>query len=163
MNMPSKCTTHLFAFTALVFMAFLACDSTTNLLGTIASQEIDIFADEGWQQTALDIMRGQRVTIQVVSGRWFEDPLGVWHDADGGPNPWRCGHLDCHEPLPNFPKYALIGKIGETGELLQVGARLEFAADHSGQLYFRPNYGDADIPIFHPEGFVRVKITIHGD
>ena len=133
MNVPSKRNMHWLALTALVFMAFLACNTMTHLFETVAIQEIDVFADEGWQQTAVDIVRGQRVTIQVVSGKWFEDPPGVWHDADGGPNPWRCGHSDCHEPLPDFPKYALIGKIGETGELLQIGARLEFAAEHSGR------------------------------
>jgi hypothetical protein len=144
-------------------MALLACDAMTNLLSAVASREIDVFADQGWQQTTLDVVRGQQVTIQVISGRWFEDPPGVWHDGDGGPNAWRCGNPTCHEPLPDFPKYALIGKIGEAGEILPIGARLEFAPEQNGRLYLRPNYGDVDIPIFHPAGFLRVKITIFRD
>jgi hypothetical protein len=98
------------------------------------------------------------VLIEVVSGQWFEDPPGVWHDAGGNPKPWCCSLPTCHEPLPDFPKYALIGRIGETDTILPVGLQLEFVAENSGQLYLRPNYGDVDIPIFQPEGFVRVRI-----
>ncbi len=163
MNLVSRRSIHLFAITALVFVGSLACNTVTELFETAATQEVDVFADQGWQHTAVEIMRGQRVTIEVVSGRWFEDPPGVWHDAAGEPNPWPCGNPDCHEPLPDFPKYALIGRIGESGELLRIGAQLEFVAEHSGSLYLRPNYGDVDIPIHQPEGFVRVKITVRGD
>lgn len=144
---------------ALALLVTLACATVTRFFNT---PTVDVFANKGWQETNVSIAQGQQVIIEVVSGQWFEDPPGVWHDAGGNPEPWRCGLPSCHEPLPDFPKYALIGRIGDTGQTLQIGLRLEFVAANSGQLYLRPNYGDVDIPIFQPEGSVRVKIIRHG-
>ena len=160
MNVTSQRLNHWLAITSSVIIFSLACNTVTQLLATAGAQVLDVRADEGWQQSPVDIVQGQYVTIEAISGKWFEDPPGVWHDAGGGPNPWRCGNPACHEPLPNFPKYALIGRLGETGGLLPIGARLVFVAGQSGRLYLRPNYGDVDIPIFRPEGYVRVRIMV---
>jgi hypothetical protein len=158
MSKPPKHNSCLFAFTTLLLLVSLACATVAQLFDATT---INILADRGWQDTAVNIVQGQQVTIETVSGQWFEDPPGVWHDAGGNPNPWQCGLPTCHEPLPNFPKYALIGRVGDTSRILEIGLRLEFVAENSGQLYLRANYGDVDIPIHQPEGFVRVKITCH--
>ena len=158
MNKSSKHNPHLFILMTLVFLAALACVTVTRFFDTTT---VNIFANQGWQETAANIVQGQQVIIEVVSGQWFEDPPGVWHDAGGNPDPWQCSLPSCHEPLPDFPKYALIGRIGDTGKMLRIGLRLEFVAENSGQLYLRPNYGDVDIPIHQPEGSVRVKIIPH--
>jgi len=121
-----------------------------------------INANRGWQDTGISIVRGSQVSIEYVSGLWFEDPPGQWHDASGEPNPWICTAPTCHEPSHDFPKYALIGKIGEGGALLKIGNGLDFVAEAetTGILYLRPNYGDVDIPIHNPQGAVTVTITI---
>jgi hypothetical protein len=95
-----------------------------------------------------------------VSGLWFTGAGdGGGHDASGGPNAWTCTNPRCNEPLHDFPKYALIGKVGNSGTILKIGNRLNFGTDGSGTLYLRPNYGDTDIAYFKPEGFITVRIT----
>lgn len=158
MNKPPKHDLPLFVMMAFAFLATLACATVTRYFDTTT---VAIYANKGWQETGVNLVTGQRVIIEAVSGQWFEDPPGVWHDAGGNPGAWRCGLPSCHEPLPDFPKYALIGRIGETDKILQIGLQLEFVAENSGQLYLRPNYGDVDLPIFQPEGSVKVKIIRH--
>lgn len=120
--------------------------------------QVEVFANRGWQDTGIVISRGQQVTIEYVSGLWFEDPPGHWRDASGGPNPWTCSMLQCNEPLRDFPKYALIGRLGDS--VLKVGNRLDFVAEFSGNLQLRPNYSDSDIRIHNPQGSVTLKITV---
>ena len=137
----------------------LACSVVSPQTATPGIVQVAIYANKGWQDTGLVIAPGQQISIEYVSGLWFEDPPDQWHDASGGPNAWTCTAAECHEPLPNFPKYALIGKIGESDTLLRIGNRLDWVAEVSGPLYLRANYGDEDIAIFNPEGAVTVKIT----
>lgn len=125
-----------------------------------AVRRVEVYADEGWQDPGQPVDRGQRVVVEAISGQWFEDPPGVWHDADGGPDPWVCGKPDCHEPLPFYPKYALIGRIGQGGQPFPVGTYVEFVSATSGKLYLRANYGDEDIPIHQPEGSIEVRIEV---
>ncbi len=122
--------------------------------------QAQVLADKGWQDTGISIATGQQVTIEYVSGLWFQDPPGTWHDASGGPNPFTCAAPECHEPSHDFPKYALIGKIGNASTILMVGNHLDLVADTNGVLYLRPNYGDVDMPIHNPQGSVSVKVTI---
>ena len=169
----------LFVILIVLAMALLACSITISPLSTPAPvtvvvpvtqvvpvtsvpsasvYQVQVFANRGWQDTGIAVNKGQQVTIEYVSGLWFEDPPGHWHDASGGPNPWTCTAPECHEPLHDFPKYALIGRLG--GNILRIGNRLDFVAEVSGMLQLRPNYGDVDIPIHNPQGAVTVKVTI---
>lgn len=170
----------LLVMLAVLAMALLACSITISPFSTPVSvtvvvpvtqivpatsvpsvlvYQVQVFANKGWQDTGIVVNRGQQVTIEYVSGLWFEDPPGIWHDASGGPNPWICTAPECHEPLHDFPKYALIGRLD--GDVLRIGNRLDFVAEVSGVLQLRPNYGDVDILIHNPQGAVTVKITIH--
>ncbi len=122
---------------------------------------VDVLANRGWQNTGVSIIRGNRVIIEHTSGLWFTGAAdGGGHDASGGPNPWICSQPECHEPLHDFPKYALIGRIGESDVILKIGNRLDFIAEASGPLYLRPNYGDVDIAYFNPAGAIKVRITL---
>ena len=124
---------------------------------------VKVFANRGWQASGIKVKTGNHITIEYVSGLWYPDG-GVWHDASGGPNPWTCGDPACHEPLPDFPKYALIGAIGPNRDpttILRIGNRLVFTAPQSGMLYLRGNYGDVDLPIFNPPGSVIVHISAY--
>ena len=134
------------------------CTLSFSLDLSPAARTVTIHADRGWQDTGVSLARGEEVTVEMVSGRWFEDPPGVWHDASGGPDPWVCGEPDCHEPLPNHPKYALIGRIGEDGRPFLVADFSRFFAEEAGRLFLRANYGDQDIPIHNPKGSLEVSI-----
>ena len=125
------------------------------------SQIITVLPNKGWQNTDIYINRNNRVIIEYMCGLWFTSAGdGGGHDASGNPNPWICADPNCHEPLHDFPKYALIGRIGESGETLKVGNFIDFRTNSNGLLFLRPNYGDSDIIIFQPEGIIQVRITI---
>jgi serine/threonine protein kinase len=122
---------------------------------------VQVFANQGWQNTGVSVPRDSRVIIEHIAGLWFTGAAdGGGHDASGGPNPWICSAPECHEPLHDFPKYALIGRIGESGDILKVGSRLDLWATSGGMLYLRPNYGDVDIANLNPEGAITVRIVI---
>jgi hypothetical protein len=134
------------------------CTLTFNIDLADPGRTLNVYAERGWQDTGVSLREGEELTLTATLGRWFEDPPGVWHDASGGPDPWICGDPDCHEPLPNDPKYALIGKIGEQGRPFLVGEFSRFFADRPGRLFLRANYGDEDIPIHNPKGSLEVSI-----
>ena len=137
----------------------MGCSLSLDIRTDEGRRSIPIHADRGWQDTGVVLREGEEVIVQAISGRWFEDPEGVWHDASGGPDPWICGTPDCHEPLPQQPKYALIARVGEEGDPLLVGDFLRFFPRETGRLYLRANYGDIDIPIHNPEGQLTVRIS----
>ena len=148
------------AFTCILLASTMLSGCTLSFTLDLAEpgRTLNVYADRGWQDTGVSLREGEEVTLKVTSGRWFEDPPGVWHDASGAPDPWICGDPDCHEPLPNAPKYALIARIGEEGSPFLVGDFSRFFANEAGRLYLRANYGDQDIPIHNPEGSVQVSI-----
>jgi WD40 repeat protein len=136
--------------------------SDNDITKTVPSRAtlLKVIANKGWQNMGVYITGGSHVIIEYKSGLWFTGAGdGGGHDASGNPNPWICSWSGCHEPLHDFPKYALIGRIGESGHMLKVGNRLGLTAEASGTLYLRPNYGDGDIAFFHPEGAIQVSIT----
>ena len=153
---PSK--PHVLPLFLLFSMIVAGCTFSISVGLDGPGRTLTVFADQGWMDTGVSLREGEEVTINVTSGRWFEDPPGVWHDAAGGPDPWICGDPDCHEPLPNDPKYALIAKIGEEALPFLVGEFSRFYADRPGRLFLRANYGDEDIPVFKPEGSLEVTI-----
>ena len=151
-------TTPILAALLLASIMLAGCTLTFNIDLGEPARTLSVHADRGWQDTGVSLREGEEVTLTVTSGRWFEDPPGVWHDASGGPDLWVCGDPDCHEPLPNHPKYALIGKIGEQGSSFLVGEFSRFFAERPGRLFLRGNYGDEDIPVHNPTGSIEVSI-----
>lgn len=127
---------------------------------TNAPVELRVYANQGWQNSGVSVNKGDKVVIVYISDLWFTDDPNGGRDASGAPNEWICGSPECHEPLYDFPKFALIGKIGDTIDFLKVGNYLEFEASSSGILYLRPNYGDEDIASLNPAGSIVVKITV---
>jgi hypothetical protein len=126
-----------------------------------SAYEIRVHANQGWQNTGIALNKGDKVIVAYVSDLWFTSAGdGGGHDASGGPSSWTCSDPGCHEPLHDFPKYALIGKVNDSSEILKVGNYLDFTASISGNLYLRPNYGDVDIEYFNPVGSILVKITV---
>ena len=133
----------------------LGCNNVASPNNTNSPVTFSVYANQGWQNAGISVKNGDRVNIQYISGLWFGN-----HDANGGPEYWTCSLPQCHEPSHDFPKYALIGKIGDNGSVIKVGGGLDFIADTTGVLYLRPNYGDVDIPIFNPQGAVTMEISV---
>jgi hypothetical protein len=122
--------------------------------------ELKVYANQGWQNSGVSVNKGDSIVIEYVSDLWFTDDPNGGRDASGAPNKWTCNLPECHEPLHDFPKFALIGKIGNAVDFLKVGNYLEFEASNSGTLYLRPNYGDEDIAFFNPAGAILVKVIV---
>jgi hypothetical protein len=154
-----------------IFITTIACSIMVNsqpIVATIVTKVstaetniFEVFANKGWQSTGIYIEKGDLTRVGYLSGLWFtSEGDGGGHDASGNPNPWICSSSGCHEPVHDFPKYALIGKIQNSDNILRIGNYLEFVAESSGILLLRPNYGDSDIEVFNPEGSIKVRIII---
>ena len=155
-TIPSRASASACLLVAAAMLASCTLTISMDLAGR--DRSFTVYADRGWQDTGVSVQEGEEIILVAKSGRWFEDPPGVWHNASGGPDPWTCGDPSCHEPLPDQPKYALIGRIGEEGAPFIVGEFSRFFADSAGRLFLQGNYGDEDIPIHNPTGTVEVSI-----
>ena len=60
------------------------------------------------------------------------------------------------EPLPNYPKGGLVGRIGD-GQVFAVGKRREFTAKSSGVLELRIN----DLGVYDAEGNITMRIIVN--
>ena len=111
---------------------------------------IQIFAYRDWQSTGLRVQENDSLTIEA-QGAWMYTP-GELH----GPQGHRRYVSPAFYPLPGVPGGALIGRIGEGGELFYVGERLRWRAERDGLLYLRI---DDDI-LSDNEGYVTVEVQI---
>jgi hypothetical protein len=110
-------------------------------------------AAQGWQPTGLRLEAGQRFTIEYLTGDWSIFPGDSFrYTADGGAS--ACGNPDCVEPLPNYTKSGLIGRIGDA-PAFPVGSYLESTAPSGGMLQLRIN----DAGTHDNEGLIHVRIT----
>jgi hypothetical protein len=162
-NRPIRITHRLILFWVLLALIIAALAYGAFSLQTAYKliKFVAIDANRGWQDTGITIVQGDQISIRYILGRWFEDPPGYWRDASGGPNPWICAAPACHEPSHDFPKYALIGKIGDSDTVLRIGNFLEVVSEANGTLYLRPNYGEDDMVVFNPQGAVIMEVIIH--
>ncbi len=109
---------------------------------------LEIFAYRDWQGTSVQLEQGQRVIIRA-RGEWLYTP-NEWN----GPEGHRRYSSPSFYPLPGVPGGALIGKIGESGQIFYAGAYTNFSAPTAGQLFLRI---DDDI-LSDNEGKVQVTI-----
>jgi hypothetical protein len=94
---------------------------------------------QGWQPTGLRLEEGQAFTVQFIEGDWSIFPEDAFrYGPDGGAS--ACGGADCVEPIPNYTKSGLIGRIGDSEPFI-VGSYLETTANDSGMLQLRVNDG----------------------
>ena len=122
--------------------------------GQIAHSMLDdirIYAYRDWQSTGLRIQQGDLLTLEA-EGTWLYTP-GEYN----GPEGHRRYRAPSFYPLPSVPGGALIGRIGEDGDLRYVGDRAQWRAQSGGLLYLRI---DDDI-LSDNEGFVTVNVQIH--
>src|SRR4051812_17618919 len=109
---------------------------------TVIEQEVQAYANKDWQNTGIEVQRGEIVTIQYISGQW--SPFSGY-DTDGR------GCIDpnlCTQDLSileNFPTNivsgihaALIARISD-GQITVVGNEISFEAKDTGSLMLRMN------------------------
>lgn len=112
-----------------------------------------------WRNSGVNVEVGKQYFIKA-NGRWkiggFCGSTGP--DGVGAYTPlcWDIGQV----LLRGYTASALIGKIGEGGDLFAVGAELALDAKESGTLYFRIN--EQDFVIFDNEGYMDVSVTLTG-
>jgi hypothetical protein len=116
----------------------------------VSLNSIQIFSYRDWQSTGLHVQENDLLTIEA-EGTWLYTP-GEPH----GPEGHRRYASPTFYPLPGVPGGALIGRIGEEGELFYVGERLRWRAECDGFLYLRI---DDDI-LSDNEGYVTVEIQV---
>jgi hypothetical protein len=132
------------------------------------SETFTVSANKAWSDTGIHLMPMQQVTfsaqgtitvgaIDPVNN--FESPAGRGIVTDNG---YRCsvGAAPLPTPFPaaNLPCWSLIGKIGEKGEIFEVGTFSEIKAKAAGVLYLGVNDDD----VTDNAGQWSVKIHLSG-
>jgi hypothetical protein len=150
----------LFAFALLVLLLVFALylqskrEPVEELsIPELNGMEFGVDSAQGWQPTGLRLVEGQTFIISYREGDWSifpDDPYR--YGADGGAS--ACGGADCVEPIPNYTKSGLIGRIGDSEPFI-VGSYLESTANDSGMLQLRVN----DAGTHDNEGIITVLLT----
>jgi len=122
---------------------------------------VEVFAYKGWQNTGVELIENDQVTVEYISGKWTN-----WighnqpYDGNGPPNVYICAQwMDankCVEPIPTFPAGTLIGRVGQ--QLIGIGNRATFIAESAGVLELRIN--DSDKGLHDNAGYIIVQITV---
>jgi hypothetical protein len=121
----------------------------------IPSKEIEIAADQGWQDTGIAFQSGEQVLIEYVSGQVQDQETKI---IDGTGSDYVCGHAGCCEPMPTAPRSALIGKIGSIDDgMFLVGNGINLPVEISGTLFLRIN--DCNSGLEDNSGQFQVQIT----
>jgi hypothetical protein len=92
-----------------------------------------VYAYRQWQSTGLRLNQGDSVRI-TARGEWLYSPYVGLHGPAGGAKPAAAWY-----PMPLAPGGALLGRIGEQGELFYVGSRAYWYAEAPGFLFLRIN------------------------
>ncbi len=91
-----------------------------------------VYAYRQWQSTGLYLNAGDRLRL-TGSGLWSYSPEAGPHGPRGGqPAPG-------YYPMPGALGGALLGRLGEAGEILYVGERFTYVAPEAGFFYLQIN------------------------
>jgi eukaryotic-like serine/threonine-protein kinase len=120
--------------------------------------ETDIDAKAGWQSVGVNLVAGDRVTVEYVSGQWAADATGQTVDADGyaGVAPRQLPGPCAAAPLPAETHAALIGRFA-AGMAFLIGKHRAFPIDQAGVLELRMNAADACAG--DRRGSIRVRVS----
>jgi hypothetical protein len=91
-----------------------------------------VYAYHDWQSTDLFLEQGQCVQIKA-QGEWLYSPAVGRHGPEGGM------YAPDYYPLQYAKGGALVGRIGETGDVFYVGKQTMACAPSLGFLYLRIN------------------------
>ncbi len=91
-----------------------------------------VYAYRQWQSTGLYLKAGDRVRL-TASGQWSYSPEAGLHGPRGAqPAPG-------YYPFPAALGGALLGRLGETGDVFYVGERFTYVAPEAGFFYLQIN------------------------
>jgi hypothetical protein len=108
-----------------------------------------VYAYRQWQSTGLYLNVGDRVDL-TAQGQWSYSPEAGFHGPAGGR--WAPSYY----PLPTALGGALLGRVGETGDVFFVGPRAVFSPSQAGLLYLGIN----DDLLGDNSGVLAVKIKV---
>jgi hypothetical protein len=125
----------------------------------VTQHDVEVYANKNWQDTGLEIRRGETITIQYASGEW--SPFsGYYTDGQGCTDPDVC--TQDLAVLQSFPDNlvsgihaTLIARINQ-GPILVVGNEITFEAENTGGLMLRMN----DKNISDNSGSIIVSVKI---
>lgn len=112
----------------------------------------DISASLGWQSTGVLWRAGETIKFQYVSGEIRDAESIIRGPAGVG---YACGDSTCCEPIPDAPRDALIGRVGDHRFL--IGDRSAIEVQEGGELQLRIN--DCDVGLFDNSGGLQVRIS----
>lgn len=137
--------------------------TTVNTSSSPTSQETteaSISAQQGWQSAQMQVDRGTELAIEVISGEWTYWKDDMPYTQGEGDQGYICADImpynQCAEPLPDFAKGGLIGKIGN--QIFGIGNNATVSIKDSGTLYLRIN--DGDDGLYDNDGTITVKIVV---
>lgn len=131
----------------LLFMSMFACANKKS--------EVDVAANQGWQDTGVKLQSGDRVLIEYLSGQITDGDLSI---IDGSGSDYTCGHSDCCEPMPEVHRSSLLGRVGRIDDwIFYIGNGVEITVETKGNLFLRIN--DCNSGLNDNSGMARVRIT----
>ena len=112
----------------------------------------EISAGLGWQSTGVLVRPGETIRFQYMSGEIRDTDSIIRGPAGAG---YTCGDSTCCEPIPDAPRDALIGRVGD--HLFLIGDRSAIEVQEAGELQLRVN--DCDEGLFDNSGSLQMKIS----
>ena len=112
------------------------------LHSVVTQHDVEVFAQQNWQDAGVEIRHGETITIQYVSGEW--SPFsGYYTDGQGCTDPTVC--TQDLSVLESFPDNivsglhaTLIARINQ-GPIIVVGNEITLEAENTGSLALRMN------------------------
>ena len=99
---------------------------------------VEVPANQQWTDTGIELNEGDAVNITargVISYR----PGSNAYPGGAPPDCRVAGPQSDPFPAPQLPCWSLVGRIGESGEIFEVGSRTKFQSPTAGELYLGVN------------------------
>ncbi len=122
----------------------------------LASQTIEIFANQPWQRTGLTLTKAEKIKIEYQSGWWFISPTVNNCDGNGAGPLGKPGYT-----MVGVREGSLIGRVGE--QVFYVGNNGETPEGTEGELELCPNddlEGRYGAGLRDNSGSLTVKLTL---
>ena len=147
-------------FLFVLFLSMMACSFLTqekSISVEVRDQEIeiDVAADQGWQDTGFGLKSGEQVLIEYLAGQIKDNAEEI---SDGTGTNYICGNSGCCEPMVAARRSSLIGRIGRIDDgIFYIGNGVEITSEREGNLFLRIN--DCNEGLYDNEGTLKVRIT----
>jgi hypothetical protein len=112
----------------------------------------------GWQRTPLSLQQGDQFQITSVSGQWTVDVRNFPYVKLGGyPTEIDRQIFQGCKLVSSWPYAALVGRIGDTGEILRLDHDGVYTASQTGTLFLRIH--DDDRCLVDNDGSLRIQVS----